>query len=227
MSVNPRATRERGRGRIVGRPFRRDGRRGSSFGPSGTWRIGRRSASGPPRCSWPEHRTALDGQVFWLSAHGGPRIAFPPCGSGIRPKVLADHSGGPATDLHRLPYSPPHLAARRHLSRWVIKVVRSIRCQAPGFRGRSIGKSPVSPRLPIEPTRPTHRDRHDWNRRTLNTLYFIVSPCPRARAPGFSLAFRAAVPSNCRPWLLGRSPDRPIRARSVAESFRPRERAER
>lgn len=24
----------------------------------------------------------LDGQVFWLSAHNGPRTAFPPCGSG-------------------------------------------------------------------------------------------------------------------------------------------------
>jgi hypothetical protein len=60
----------------------------------------------------------LDGQVFWLTALREPRTAFPlqqqwPDTS----EDLADHSGGPATDSHRLPYSPPHPEnRRRHLS---------------------------------------------------------------------------------------------------------------
>jgi hypothetical protein len=51
----------------------------------------------------------LDGQVFWLSAPVGPRTAFPPfLGSGLDLSGgLADYSGGPATDSHRLPYYPP------------------------------------------------------------------------------------------------------------------------
>jgi len=54
----------------------------------------------------------LKRQVFWLSACNVPRTAFPPwspkrlrqwlCGF----EELADHSGGPATDLHRFPFSP-------------------------------------------------------------------------------------------------------------------------
>jgi hypothetical protein len=48
----------------------------------------------------------LDGQVFWLTARVSPRTAFPPRGSGLLPGDLADYSGGPATDSHRLPYSP-------------------------------------------------------------------------------------------------------------------------
>ena len=57
--------------------------KGSGSGPSGTRRVCRRSASGPPGCSWPKHRTELDGQVFWLSARIDAWTAFPPRGSGI------------------------------------------------------------------------------------------------------------------------------------------------
>ena len=49
----------------------------------------------------------LDGQVFWLKARDDPgrpsRLRAVAC----VPGDLADYSGGPATDLHRLPYSPP------------------------------------------------------------------------------------------------------------------------
>jgi len=52
----------------------------------------------------------LGRQVFWLTAPSGLRTAFPhvPGGSTqwpVRFGGLADHSGGPATDLHRFPYS--------------------------------------------------------------------------------------------------------------------------
>jgi hypothetical protein len=52
----------------------------------------------------------LGRQVFWLTAPSGLRTAFPhvPGGSTQWPVWfgdLADHSGGPATDLHRFPYS--------------------------------------------------------------------------------------------------------------------------
>ena len=50
-----------------------------------------------------------DRQVFRLSAHHGSRATFPPafCWQwSITPENLTDHGGGPATDSHRLPYSP-------------------------------------------------------------------------------------------------------------------------
>ncbi len=57
----------------------------------------------------PKHQKRILGrQVFWLSAHDGP--GQPSHGSnrsGIRIRALADHSGGPATALHRFPFSPP------------------------------------------------------------------------------------------------------------------------
>ena len=57
-------------------------------------------------------------QVFWLTARYGPQTAFPRLGDWATFAVaslfagLADHSGGPATELHRFPYSPPLGEAR-------------------------------------------------------------------------------------------------------------------
>src|SRR5216683_388232 len=56
----------------------------------------------------------LNRQVFWLTARSGPeqpshRDSCNDSGSGEF-GGLAEHSGGPATDLHRFPYCP--LASR-------------------------------------------------------------------------------------------------------------------
>lgn len=49
----------------------------------------------------------LDGQVFWLTAPGGSRTPSRLAAVAWLSGDLADYSGGPATDLHRLPYYPP------------------------------------------------------------------------------------------------------------------------
>ena len=60
---------------------------------------------------------SIDRQVFWLSAPDGrsdslPRLTLVSssrvASSGVASGGLADHSGGPATDLHRFPYCPAH-----------------------------------------------------------------------------------------------------------------------
>jgi hypothetical protein len=66
----------------------------------------------------PEASKQPDRQVFWLTAQTA-RTAFPCNGScELRPQWqnvhgLADHSSGPATDLHRLPFSSPCLSDER------------------------------------------------------------------------------------------------------------------
>ncbi len=88
--------------------------------PPGTWPLSRRSARVPARMLLAEaSEQRLDGQVFWLSARNGPRTAFPPFGSGLGLSGgLADHSGGPATDFHRLPYYPPDRFRAGGTCRW-------------------------------------------------------------------------------------------------------------
>jgi hypothetical protein len=49
----------------------------------------------------------LDGQVFWLTARDDPGRPSRLVAVACVPRDLADYSGGPATDLHRLPYYPP------------------------------------------------------------------------------------------------------------------------
>jgi hypothetical protein len=49
----------------------------------------------------------LDGQVFWLTARDDPERPSRLVAVARSLGDLADYSGGPATDLHRLPYSPP------------------------------------------------------------------------------------------------------------------------
>src|SRR5262249_15819462 len=60
----------------------------------------------------PKHRTRLDGQVFWLTARDDTQAAFPRYNAVASwPGALADHSGGPATDSHRLPSLSQRLRA--------------------------------------------------------------------------------------------------------------------
>jgi hypothetical protein len=77
--------------------------------PPGTWRVADGLRNDPPGCSWPKHRnrnsTGRSSGSRLVSVPGPPSR---PLGSGLVVSGgLADYSGGPATDSHRLPYSPP------------------------------------------------------------------------------------------------------------------------
>ena len=109
IRVNPLLSRDGGRGASGAELSAGTGEEGP-LRPLRHAVLRRQSASSPPGCSWPEHRTELDGQVFWLSARYGPGPPSRLVAVARMSGGLADYSGGPATDSNRLPYSPPGLA---------------------------------------------------------------------------------------------------------------------